>query len=81
MWFVYIIQSSKNNKLYTGITTDLVRRLQEHNSGKKGAKYTKTGRPWLLVYSEEYPNRSSASIREAEIKKMSRENKLKLIGV
>ncbi len=67
--------------LYTGITTDLPRRVDEHNSSTKGAKYTRSRRPVTLVYSEQYPDRSLASIREYEIKKkMTRTMKLKLIA-
>jgi putative endonuclease len=66
--------------LYTGIATELERRIEEHNSSNKGAKYTRIRRPVTLVYSEKYPDRSSASKREYEIKKkMSRKEKLKLI--
>jgi putative endonuclease len=66
--------------LYTGIATELDRRIEEHNSSDKGAKYTRVRRPVTLVYSEEYPDRSSASKREYEIKKkMSRIEKLNLI--
>jgi len=65
---------------YTGIATELERRIEEHNDSDKGAKYTRIRRPVSLVYSEEYPDRSSASKREYEIKKkMSRAEKLKLI--
>jgi len=66
--------------LYTGIATELERRIEEHNSSDKGAKYTRVRRPVKLVYYETYPDRSSASKREYEIKKkMSRAEKLKLI--
>ncbi|WP_223156732.1 GIY-YIG nuclease family protein [Sulfurovum lithotrophicum] len=66
--------------LYTGIATDLDRRLEEHNHSPKGAKYTRTRRPVKLVYTEEYSDRSSASRREYEIKKkMSRKEKLQLV--
>jgi len=69
-----------DNSLYTGITTELERRVKEHNESEKGAKYTKVRRPVHLVYSEKHPDRSTASKREYEIKKkMSREEKLKLI--
>ena len=67
--------------LYTGIATELERRIEEHNSSDKGAKYTRARRPVKLVYSETYPDRSSASRREYEIKKkMNRAEKLKLIA-
>ena len=78
-YFVYILECS-DKTLYTGIATDLERRLDEHNNSDKGAKYTKIRRPLTLVYSEESENRSSASKREYEIKKLSREKKLELIN-
>ena len=80
MYFVYILKCA-DDTLYTGIATELERRIEEHNSSDKGAKYTRVRRPVKLVYSEEYPDRSAASKREYEIKKkMSREEKLKLIA-
>jgi putative endonuclease len=79
MYYVYIVKCS-DETLYTGITTQLNRRIKEHNSSEKGAKYTRTRRPVELVYSEEYTDRSTASKREYEIKKkMSRKEKLNLI--
>ena len=78
-WTVYILRCA-DTSLYTGVTTDLERRLKEHNNcDKKGAKYTRTRRPVTLSYSERHKDRSSACRREAEIKKMSRSNKLRLI--
>ena len=69
-----------DNTLYTGIATDLKRRVKEHNTSEKGAKYTRARRPVSLVYHEEYKTRSDASKREYYIKKkMSRTEKLKLI--
>jgi len=80
MYFVYIVKCA-DNTFYTGISTELERRIEEHNGSDKGAKYTRVRRPVSLVYSEEYPDRSSASKREYEIKKkMSRVQKLKLIN-
>jgi putative endonuclease len=77
-YFLYIVQCS-DDTLYTGIATDLERRLAEHNSSDKGAKYTKARRPVKLVYSEEYENRSEASKREYFIKKkMTRQEKVSL---
>lgn len=67
-----------DGSLYTGITTDVVRRLEEHRSGN-GAKYTRGRLPLELVYQEECLNKSSALKRELEIKAMSRVEKLKLI--
>ena len=80
MYFVYMVKCA-DNTFYTGIATELERRIEEHNSSEKGAKYTRTRRPVELVYSEEHPDRSAASKREYEIKKkMSRVEKLKLIA-
>jgi len=79
MYYVYIVQCV-DDTLYTGIATELERRILEHNESDKGAKYTRVRRPVNLVYSEEYPDRSTASKREYEIKKkMSRAEKLALI--
>ncbi|HEO98490.1 MAG: GIY-YIG nuclease family protein [Campylobacterales bacterium] len=76
---VYILRCA-DDTLYTGIATDLDRRLTEHNSSEKGARYTRSRRPVKLVYSEPFPDRSSASRREYEIKKkMNRAQKLELI--
>jgi putative endonuclease len=78
-WYTYIVKCS-DNSLYTGITTDLERRVNEHNSSNKGAKYTKTRRPVKLVYNETHTDRSSSCKRESEIKKLSRTDKLKIIN-
>ena len=78
-WFVYIIRAS-DQTLYTGITTDPVRRLAEHQSGKAGAKYFRGRSAIEMVYVEASDNRSTASTREAAIKKLSRSQKLTLIG-
>lgn len=77
-WAVYLIRTEKD-KLYTGITTDLERRFQQHASGR-GAKYFRSDKPVEMVYSEWHPDRSSASRREYEIKQLSRREKLALIG-
>ena len=69
-----------DNTLYTGITTDLKRRLDEHNNSSKGAKYTRLRRPVKIVYSEEQADRSSASKREYALKKLTREEKLALLS-
>jgi len=68
-----------DDTLYTGITTDLKRRVDEHNNSQKGAKYTRIRRPVELVYSESREDKSSASKRENEIKKLTREQKIELI--
>ncbi|MCF6340748.1 MAG: GIY-YIG nuclease family protein [Sulfurimonas sp.] len=77
-WFIYILKCS-DDTLYTGITIDLDRRLDEHNNSSKGAKYTRIRRPVELIYSEMVDNKSLASKREYKIKKLSREQKLELI--
>ena len=79
-WFVYMVRCS-DESLYTGVTTDVERRVLEHNGeGKKatGAKYTKTRRPVVLVYKKRKKNRSYAQIEEAELKKLTREQKIVL---
>ena len=78
-YFVYMVRCA-DDTLYTGITTNLERRVDEHNSSKKGAKYTRARRPVILVYSETYKTRSEASKREYFIKKkMNRQEKVSLI--
>ncbi|MDD3816565.1 MAG: GIY-YIG nuclease family protein [Thiovulaceae bacterium] len=77
-YFVYIVECS-DATLYTGIAVDVAKRIHEHNTSDKGAKYTKTRRPVTLVYKEEHPDRSSATKREMEIKRLSRGKKLKLL--
>ncbi len=64
----YILYSTKLNKYYVGSTTDIDRRLQEHNRGKE--KFTKTGMPWNLVYKEMFNDLKAARQRELYIKKM-----------
>lgn len=78
MYYVYLLQCS-DDSIYCGITTDLERRLQEHKNGV-GSKYTRAHKAGKIVYTEEVKDRSAASKREAGIKKMSREDKLKLIS-
>jgi len=78
-WSLYIIQCC-DGTLYTGITTDITRRLKEHNS-KKGAFYTQNKTPVALVYQEPMENQSKARKREAEIKKLTRKQKLELVGI
>ena len=68
----------QDKSLYTGITTDISRRLKEHNS-KKGAFYTKNKTPVKLVYQESMAGQSEARKREAAIKRLERPQKLALI--
>ena len=78
IWYLYVVRCS-DDSLYTGITTDLARRLNEHNTSKRGAKYTKTRRPINLVYYELYESRSNAQKAEYKFKKLAREQKEKII--
>ena len=78
-WFLYIIQTKKK-KLYTGITTDVERRFEEHKSGSaKAAKFFRSDVPVKIVRQENFENRSEASKRECEIKAMTREPDLVLL--
>ena len=77
-WYVYVIRAS-DDSLYTGITTDVQRRFKEHSSPARGARFFRGRSPVEVVYSENHPDRSSALRREAEIKKLSRPEKLKLV--
>jgi putative endonuclease len=79
MWFVYIVRTSSKT-LYTGITTDIARRVSEHNSTThKAAKYTRAHCPVILVYWEKAQTRSEALQREHTIKSMTKQEKEKLI--
>jgi len=71
---LYILRCS-DATLYTGITVDLERRLNEHNSSDKGAKYTRSRRPTTLVYTEILETKSAALKREIAVKKMTRAQK------
>jgi putative endonuclease len=75
---VYILEC-KDKTLYTGYTTDLKKRLEAHNTGKTGAKYTKARRPVVLRYSEKHKTLSAALKREHALKKLKREEKLRLL--
>tara|TARA_R110001606_G_scaffold168365_1_gene312836 strand:+ start:615 stop:881 length:267 start_codon:yes stop_codon:yes gene_type:complete len=77
-WKVYIVECS-DGSFYTGITTDINRRILEHNYSLKAAKYTRSRRPVRLVYEESASNRSEASKREYSIKRLKRKNKSSLI--
>ena len=78
MWHLYILRC-KDGSLYTGITTDVEKRLEAHRNGR-GAKYTRGRAPLELVYRDECGDHSAALKREAEIKRLPREEKLKLIN-
>ena len=77
IWYLYILRC-KDDTLYTGITTDVEKRLEAHRSGR-GAKYTRGRAPLELVYRETCGSHSDALKREHQIKALSREDKQKLI--
>lgn len=77
-YYAYIVECA-DKTLYSGITTVLERRIQEHNESPKGAKYTRTRRPVRLLYTEEFATRSEALKREAAFKKLSRKDKEQLV--
>ena len=78
MHFVYILECA-DKSLYTGTTTDVKRRVKEHNESKRGAKYTKARRPVVLRHAEKFRTVNKALRREAEIKSWTRQEKLLLI--
>ena len=78
-WYVYMLRCS-DNSLYTGVTTDVQRRVKEHNSNNKtAAKYTRVRQPVTLVYHEKAANRSDASKREYQIKQLTKSQKERLV--
>jgi putative endonuclease len=79
IWQTYILKCS-DGTLYTGVTTDLKRRVAEHNNSILGAKYTSGRRPVVLVYAKKFSNRSKASKEEHRIKKLTREDKVVLMS-
>lgn len=78
-WTLYIIQSVPTGRLYTGITTDPTRRVKEHNGSSRGARYTRIGRPWKIVYLEPCGSQSDALRRERAVKRLGRKEKLSLV--
>ncbi|MBI3431626.1 MAG: GIY-YIG nuclease family protein [Hydrogenophilales bacterium] len=80
VWWVYMLRCA-DGSLYTGITTDVVRRVAEHNGDTGlGARYTRSRRPVELVYAEAAANRAEAARREAAIKRLDRARKLALFA-
>ncbi len=77
MYFVYLLECS-DKSIYTGITTDIKRRFEEHRSGK-GGHFTRSRKVTKVLYTEEQPSRSEALKREAQIKSWSRPKKLELV--
>lgn len=78
-WFVYILRCG-DGSFYTGATTDVARRLIQHNAGK-GGNYTRSHRPVALAYKETVPSQSAALRREAEIKSLTRSQKERLTAL
>ena len=78
IWHVYMVRCS-DGTLYTGITNDLKKRIEAHNSGKEGARYTRSRRPVKLVYSEQVESKSAAAKLEYQLKKLPRLKKIRLI--
>jgi putative endonuclease len=74
-WCVYLLEC-KNGAYYAGITNDLEALFLAHQTGKKGAKYTRANPPLRILASKAYENRSSASVAEAALKKLPRQKKL-----
>jgi len=77
-WFVYIVECS-DKTLYSGVTVDIERRIEEHNTSIKGAKYTRARRPVKLVYFCTKKDRVEASKEEYRIKHLKKEDKINLI--
>ncbi len=77
-WFVYMLRCA-DNSLYTGITTDVKRRVDEHNGAKSVTRYTRARQPVKMVYQEAAESRSTASSREAQIKKLSKVKKEEML--
>ncbi|MDO6444830.1 GIY-YIG nuclease family protein [Colwellia sp. 1_MG-2023] len=79
-WYVYILRCA-DNSLYTGVTTDITRRLKQHNHcNKTGAKYTRVRRPVSLAYQETTIDRKSACQREYQLKQLTKKEKEKLVS-
>ena len=79
VWYLYVVRCV-DSTLYTGITTDVDRRVREHNASKRGAKYTRTRRPVELVWTREYKSRSEAQKAEYSFKKMFHKEKWEVIN-
>ena len=77
-WFLYVLRCA-DDSFYAGITTDVERRLYEHNNSKLGAKYTKNKRPVSLICTYDFPDRSTASKAEYHFKKLSRKQKQQIL--
>ncbi|OGK13351.1 endonuclease [Candidatus Roizmanbacteria bacterium RIFCSPLOWO2_01_FULL_38_12] len=80
LFYFYIVRCA-DDSLYSGITTDLKRRVGEHNSKKLGAKYTRSKQPVTLIYKEKFSSKSAAMKREWEVKQMTKSEKELLIAL
>jgi len=78
VYYVYILECA-DQTLYTGSCADLARRVKEHNFGNNGAKYTRGRRPVKLVFSQKFRTRSRACVKEIQLKKLTRLQKLAII--
>ena len=78
-WFVYLLRCA-DDTLYCGVCTDVERRVAEHNSSPRGARYTRARRPVSLAWQQELESRSDACREEARIKRLSRAAKEQVIG-
>lgn len=78
-WTVYMVRCA-DDTLYTGVTTDIERRLREHNGSARGARYTRSRRPVSLVWQEPSASRATACRREYEVRHLDRWKKLSLIN-
>jgi len=78
-WWVYFLRCS-DNSLYAGVTTDIHRRIDEHNNSNLGAKYTRARRPVSLVYLEQADNKSLACKREYQIRHLTKLKKEQLVN-
>ena len=79
-WYVYLLRCT-DNSLYTGVTTDIERRVHQHNHcNKKGAKYTRVRRPVVLVYQENALDRKTACQREYQLKQLTKAEKEQLVS-
>jgi putative endonuclease len=78
MFYVYMVKCN-DGTFYVGSTTDIERRLHQHNTSKAGAHYTKIRRPVTMVYSESCPTYAAARAREGALKRLTRQEKMALV--
>jgi len=78
-WYLYVVECS-DGTFYTGVTTDIPRRVNEHNTSARGAKYTRSRRPVRTVYWRKMEDKSSAQTEESKFKRLSRKQKQEIIS-